>query len=121
MGPILIVDDEFGILEVVQDLLSDEGYPTAIAPNGLLALEQMMRVRPSLVLLDYMMPVLNGPGLLEAMRKDPALRGVPTVLMSASAPDRWRNLVCSGYLSKPFTLEQLLVLVHKLVGPPPGK
>lgn len=121
MGPILIVDDEFGILEVVRDLLSDEGYPTAIALNGAEALAMMNRERPSMVLLDYMMPVLNGPGLMEAMRKDPALRDVPVVLMSASNPDRWRHLACAAFLPKPFSLEQLLDVVGRLAGPPPGR
>jgi CheY-like chemotaxis protein len=121
MGPILIVDDEFGILAAVRDLLADEGYPTDIALNGLLALEQMMRERPSLVLVDYMMPVLNGPGLMEAMRKDPALRDVPVVLMSASKSDRWKHLACQAFLPKPFNLEQLLEVVQRLVGPPPER
>jgi CheY-like chemotaxis protein len=121
MGPILIVDDEFGIVEAVRDLLSDEGYRTAIALNGREALARMAEERPALVLLDYMMPVMNGPSVIEAMKRDAALGEVPVVMMSASTPDRWRHLVCAAFLPKPFTLDQLLTTVQRLAGPPPGR
>lgn len=121
MGPVLIVDDEFGIVEAIRDLLTDEGYRTAIALNGREALERMSKERPALVLLDYMMPVLNGPAVLEAMKRDKRLWDVPTVMMSASTPDRWRHLTCTAFLPKPFTLDQLLTTVHRLAGVPPAR
>lgn len=121
MGPVLIVDDEFGIVEAIRDLLSDEGYRTVIARNGREALERMAEERPALVLLDYMMPVMNGPALLEAMHRDKHLWDVPTVMMSASTPDRWRHLSCTAFLPKPFTLAQLLATVQRLVGTAPPR
>nr|AYM53900.1 response regulator [Corallococcus coralloides] len=120
MRPILIVDDEFGIVEAVRDLLSDEGYRTAIALNGREALERMAEERPALVLLDYMMPVMNGPALLEAMQADATLRDIPVVMMSASDPSRWRHLRCAGFLPKPFGLDELMSTVRELAGPPPA-
>ncbi|NMO17615.1 response regulator [Pyxidicoccus fallax] len=121
MGPILIVDDEFGIVEAVRDLLSDEGYRTVIALNGRQAMERMAEEPPALVLLDYMMPVMNGPAVLEAMRADAALRDVPVVMMSASASAQWKHLTCSAFLPKPFGLEQLLSTVLRFAGPPPAR
>lgn len=121
MGPILIVDDEFGIVEAIRDLLSDEGYRTAIALNGREALERMAEERPALVLLDYMMPVMNGPALLEAMEKRDTLRDVPTVMMSASTPEHWRHLRCGAFLPKPFSLDQLMKTVTRLAGPPDAR
>jgi CheY-like chemotaxis protein len=118
MGLILIVDDEFGIVEALSDFLQDEGYRTATALNGRLALEQMAVERPALVLLDYMMPVMNGPALLEAMKTDPNLRDVPVVLMSASPPKSWRHLPATDFLPKPFGLEQLIRLVRRHAGSP---
>jgi CheY-like chemotaxis protein len=118
MGPILIVDDEFGIVETLQDLLQDEGYRTATALNGRQALERMAAERPSLVLLDYMMPVMNGPALLEAMEKDPHLRDIPVVIMSASPAESWRHLRAAAFLPKPFELEALLTIVRRFVGEP---
>ncbi|RKH44083.1 response regulator [Corallococcus sicarius] len=119
MGPVLIVDDEFGIVEAVRDLLSDEGYSTATALNGREALERMALERPSLVLLDYMMPLLNGPGVLEAMLRDPMLRDVPVVMMSASPAEFWQHLPCAAFLPKPFDIDQLLATVHDILGGPP--
>jgi CheY-like chemotaxis protein len=121
MGPILIVDDEFGILETLQDLLQDEGYPTAAALNGRQALERMAVERPSLVLLDYMMPVMNGPALLDAMEKDERLRDIPVVIMSASPAQSWQHLRAAAFLPKPFELEALLTTVRRLTGAPDGK
>ena len=121
MGPILIVDDEFGIVEAIRDLLSDEGYRTAVALNGREAMERMAEERPVLVLLDYMMPVMNGPSVLEAMERSDTLRDVPTVMMSASTPDRWRHLRCTAFLPKPFTLAQLMETVRRLAGPPDAR
>ena len=117
MGPILIVDDEFGIVEAVRDLLSDEGYRTVIAHNGRNALARMAEERPALVLLDYMMPVMDGPAVLEAMQASDTLRDVPVVMMSASAAHQWRHLPCAAFLPKPFGLDQLLSTVFRLAGP----
>jgi CheY-like chemotaxis protein len=121
MGPILIVDDEFGIVEALVDFLQDEGYRTAIALNGRQALEKMAEDRPVLVLLDYMLPVLNGRAVLEAMKADPGLQDVPVVLMSASPPKSWRHLPATEFLPKPFGLAQLIDIIQRYVGLPPAK
>jgi CheY-like chemotaxis protein len=121
MGPILIVDDEFGIVEALVDFLQDEGYRTATALNGRQALEQMKVERPVLVLLDYMLPVMNGPAVLEEMKADPALQKVPVVLMSASPPKSWRHLPATEFLPKPFGLAQLIDIIERHVGPPGAK
>jgi CheY-like chemotaxis protein len=118
MPLVLVVDDEFGIRDVLEDLLGDEGYRTASAPDGRAALEKMRAERPDLVLLDYMMPVMNGAALIEAMRQSAELRGVPVVLMSASASATWQHVPASAYLPKPFELTQVLELVTRLAGPP---
>jgi CheY-like chemotaxis protein len=118
MGPILIVDDEFGIVEALVDFLQDEGYRTAIALNGRQALEKMALERPALVLLDYMLPVMNGPAVLEAMKNDPSLRDIPVVLMSATPQRSWRHLPATAFLPKPFGLAELLAIVHRILGGP---
>ncbi|HYI01083.1 response regulator [Hyalangium sp.] len=116
MGPILIVDDEFGIVEALEGFLQDEGYRTAIALNGRQALDRMSAERPVLVFLDYMLPVMNGPAVLAAMKNDANLREVPVVLMSASPPRLWKDLPATEFLPKPFGLEQLLDLVQRYAG-----
>lgn len=119
MGPILIVDDEFGIVEALEGFLQDEGYRTATALNGREALEKMSAERPALVLLDYMLPVMNGPAVLEAMKADARLCDVPVVLMSASPPRLWRHLPATEFLPKPFGLAQLVALVRRHAGEVP--
>ena len=118
MGPILIVDDEFGIVEVIRDFLQDEGYRTAIALNGRQALDFMATERPALVLLDYMMPVMNGGEVLEVMKRTSELRDIPVVLMSASPPKLWQGLPASLFLLKPFGLDELITAVRQATGKP---
>ena len=117
MGPILIVDDEFGIAESIRDLLKDEGYPTMVAFNGRQALELMEKEKPRLVLADYMMPLMNGPELIEAMRQAPDFKDIPVVLMSSAPASFWQHLPCAAFLPKPFRLKPLLEVVARLIGP----
>ena len=118
MGSILIVDDEFGIVEAIQDLLRDEGYRTQTAFNGRQALDALAEERPVLVLLDDMMPVMDGQALLAAMKRIPSLNGIPVVMMSANRPESWQELGGAAFLGKPFNLVQLLAVVHRFAGKP---
>lgn len=116
---ILIVDDEFGIADIVAEILTEHGYETSIAINGQLALESMATHRPNLVLLDVMMPVLDGAGTLNAMRADPELAGVPVIMMTAlpEALPKDRSLYQVA-LHKPFSEEQLFAHIADLLGEP---
>ena len=71
---ILVVEDEFGIAEVLQSALTDAGHDVVLAINGKQGLERMKETRPDLVILDFMMPVLDGPGMLGVMRSAPSSR-----------------------------------------------
>ena len=106
---ILVVDDEFSIVESLREILTWEGYEVETAPNGRAALEAVARTRPHIVLLDIMMPLLDGVATLRALRADPATRALPVVLMSA-APLRL-NAEQAGFqaaLRKPFDAATLL-------------
>lgn len=113
---ILIVDDEFGIADIVAEILMEQGHDAPIAINGKLALEDMRAQRPDLVLLDVMMPVLDGVGTLTAMRADPALADVPVVMMTAlpEALPKDHSLY-QGTLHKPFSEEDLFAWLAKLL------
>jgi CheY-like chemotaxis protein len=114
MKAIVVVDDEFGLADVLAATLSDVGYRVHTASNGVQGLEVMAQERPDLVLLDYMMPLLDGPGVLAAMQADPRLRGVPVVLVSAM-PEAVVQKRCAGYrafLRKPFDFEALIATVE---------
>lgn len=117
MKTVLIVDDDFAITEVVREILAIEGYATLTAGDGREALAQLDGARPDLVLLDLMMPVLDGWQMLEAMRAEPARRGVPVVVMSAVAP-REAAPPCIAVLQKPFPLDSLVEIVRRVTGGP---
>jgi CheY-like chemotaxis protein len=114
---ILIVDDEFDIVDVLGALLRAEGYQVITAANGR---DGLMRLRESpmdLVLLDCMMPIVDGPEMLRLMREDERLLDIPVVMMSAAEMrQRVRGLGCAAFLKKPFDLNTLLTTIARLVG-----
>ena len=115
---VLIVDDEFGLADVVGEMLTESGYSVAIAINGRLGLQAIAKEHPHLVLLDVMMPVLDGVGVLGLLRAEPATAHIPVVMMTAMPhlpaagdPPRYQAL-----LRKPFTPDALFAAVHGLIG-----
>jgi CheY-like chemotaxis protein len=106
---ILIVDDEFGLAEMLRDMLSDSGYEVALAINGRLALEILAEGKVDLVLTDLMMPVMDGGELATAMRSDDQHRDTPIIMMT-SLPTALRQVdgLFDAVLRKPFTPDLLL-------------
>jgi two-component system, chemotaxis family, chemotaxis protein CheY len=107
---VLVVDDEPAIRYAVEDALSDAGYNVATAQHGAQALEEVSRMRPHVILLDLMMPVMDGWTFLRHCTD------IPVVLMSASYNLRGalpREPVM-GVLPKPFDLDDLIDLVAKV-------
>ncbi len=98
-APVLIVDDNGGTRELIVQLMDDSGIPTVEAEDGEIALQRMREFSPSLVLLDLVMPKMNGFEFLEKVKQDPALAGIPVVVMTAldlSTEDRKRLGVCAN-------------------------
>jgi two-component system response regulator VicR len=124
MKTILIVDDEYAIVETLVDLLQDEGYRVVFAGNGRDGLARLEKENPDLVIVDYMMPIADGRQLVREMRALPAHQSTPVVMMSAAARDaalsdgQGGQLDVSAFLSKPFSLEDLLERVFQLLGKP---
>jgi len=116
---VLVVDDEYGIVEVLVLALEDQGYRVISAADGREGLERLAESRADLVMLDFMMPRMDGPAMAEAMRADPALRDIPIVMMSAvgEAPIRDRFTGYAEFLRKPFRIQAALDLVVALIGP----
>jgi CheY-like chemotaxis protein len=107
MSKLLIVDDEVAILEALTDILSVEGYEVATAANGAEGLKRAGEERPDLILLDLMMPVMDGQEMLRRLKESPDLRGIPVVVMSAGRVSK-SELQGSRFLAKPFELDDLL-------------
>lgn len=112
MTRILVVDDELDIAEAVRAVLEAEGYQVDTASDGGQCLQELQRLQPDLLLLDVMMPVIDGFGVLEQMQVEGIQ--VPVVMMSAIRPDsRLAEFEIKAFLKKPFHLETLLETVDR--------
>ncbi len=115
---VLIVEDDPDIRQSLKDAIDLEGFKTLEAANGVEGLQALHRAdRPCLVLLDLMMPVMNGWDFLKAMRSDDLLATVPVLVVTAfsRAPESSDNVV--KVLKKPVDLEALLKFVHRHCDP----
>ena len=118
MKTILVVDDELGSAEVLSLILEEEGYRAFNAVNGQLALIQARDVVPDLVIVDYMMPLMNGAEFTRALRADPQFANTRIILNSglpeATIADQFDGY--DAFLRKPFEVERLLELVEQFIG-----
>lgn len=124
MRTVLVVDDEFGVADVLAAILEDAGYRVVTASDGRRGLARLAEPpRPDAALIDLMMPVMDGAVMLRAVRGDPALRGLPVVMMSgldeaavrARAPDGY-----AAFLRKPFRFEAVVETLARVLGGPGG-
>jgi len=114
---ILLVEDDAPLRETLTEILGEEGYEVASAANGAEALALLEAAdAPSLILLDLMMPVMNGWELHLALRADPRLAEIPVVVLSARAGVSGGALPdAAAFLAKPFDAARLLDTVGRLV------
>jgi two-component system, chemotaxis family, chemotaxis protein CheY len=117
-GYVLVVDDDPDMVEIVTKVLNHAGYPTRGADNGLQALEAASKEKPALVLLDMLMPVMNGWDCAYELRSRYG-RTLPIIVVSAAEhAETWRAEVgADAVLEKPFEISDLLQLVSSYVGP----
>lgn len=117
---ILIVDDDPEILEATGDVLREWGYAVDEAPDGTTALQLVRTSRPDLLLVDLMMPVMDGSALIDRLRNENLAEGIPIVVISADRDARAKgeSLHADAALRKPFELEELQGLVERLL---PGR
>lgn len=119
-GPnILICDDDDLLLELLQHRLGARGYRVMLARDGREAIEQARKQQPDAVVLDAMMPVVDGYQVLRRFREDPALAKVPIIFLTARKQEEdiveALKLGASDYLAKPFIPEELLARLSRLL------
>ena len=122
MKTILVVDDELGSAEVLSLILEEEGYKAYCAVNGRQALIQARDVVPDLVIVDYMMPLMNGAELSRELRADPQFVDTKIVLNSG-LPEAAIREQFDGYdafLRKPYNVDMALRLIAELLSDAPG-
>jgi CheY-like chemotaxis protein len=112
---ILVVEDDFDSREMMKLFLESEGYPVVSAAHGKEALHQLSGLSPCLIILDLMMPVMNGWEFRAAQTQDPALSKIPVVVVSAdgNVKEKATKLGVAGYLQKPVQFDALLDLVKQ--------
>jgi CheY-like chemotaxis protein len=115
---VLVVDDEPTIRNLIADALREADFEVDMAANGVEALKLMQEWVPSVVVLDLMMPRLDGTGFTELMRLNPRYAGVPVLLVTAAygAEHAAEQVGARAFLSKPFELDHLVDMVGRLAG-----
>jgi CheY-like chemotaxis protein len=120
---ILLVDDDRDVIDALRVVLSEEGYDVATASNGYEALLYLKSHSPlpSLILLDVMMPVMDGYEFRIEQQRDPAIARIPVVVVTAgSIGERVAEMGVTGLLRKPFDLDRLLRELARRTEPRPG-
>ena len=118
MATVLVIDDEFGIVDVLETILTDVGYRVLTACNGKQGLVRLAEQKPDVVLLDCMMPILGGDGMLRAMVAVPDYQRIPVIMMSSLREEAVAKR-CRGYvafLHKPFRATAVLSAVAHVLG-----
>jgi two-component system chemotaxis sensor kinase CheA len=116
---VLVVEDEWAIADWLSAVLGDQGYSVLVANNGRQALELLRDHKPDLVITDFMMPVMDGPALLRAMKLD-GVAHTPVIVMS-SLPEATVAERCEGYrlfVRKPFREADLLRALEQVWSAP---
>ncbi len=111
MATILVVDDEAPVVDLLTDMLEDEGHTVISAFNGRVALEMVERQAPDLVISDVMMPFVDGIQLCMRLREEHNPRDLPIILMSAALPPDLSSCGANAFLGKPFDISHFDDLV----------
>ncbi|MGH9102812.1 MAG: response regulator transcription factor [Acidimicrobiales bacterium] len=121
---VLVVDDDPVIQKLLQVNFEMEGYVVLVASDGVEGLERARSHHPALVVLDVMMPRMNGLAVASALKDDPATAAIPVILLSAKAQEAdlvaGRGTGAEHYVTKPFDPFELLDKVASLLSGPPG-
>jgi CheY-like chemotaxis protein len=115
-GTVLVVEDDLDSREVMRMVLEASGYQVLEAGDGAEALVVARAHRPRLILLDLMMPGMDGFQFRESQLRDPAIAAIPVVIVSGggAVPEKAAELGAAGYLIKPTDLQRLLAVLRDL-------
>ena len=120
MPAVLIVDDDAEIRDALTEFLLDEGYDVLVAGDADAALESLRQRAPTVILLDLMMPVMDGATFRQRQLADARLADIPVVVMSASSSGRAvsAELKAHAYVPKPIDLDGLLATLRSICAAP---
>jgi len=119
-GRILVVDDEIYIVHILDFSLGMEGYEVITALDGEQALEKLKTEKPDLIVLDIMMPKLDGYEVCKAIKSSPETRHIPVILLSAKGRNVDQKMGfdvgADDYITKPFSPRKLVERINQLLG-----
>ena len=122
MSSILVAEDEPQTAQLIEYKLKQQGYAVTIVSNGEQALKMVGVSRPALIVLDGMMPVMDGFEVLRRLKDDAAMRNIPVIMLTARSRERdvvtGLELGASDYIIKPFSPAELVARVNKVLGEP---
>ncbi|MDX8045031.1 response regulator [Gracilibacillus sp. S3-1-1] len=115
---VLVVDDQIGIRLLLEEVIQQEGYKVEVAVNGKEALDKVQNNQPDMMMLDYKLPIIDGPNLVKQLEEQN--RMIPTIIMSG-LPDKAevemkKFASVKKIIGKPFQLNDIRILVHDLLG-----
>jgi CheY-like chemotaxis protein len=115
---VMVVDDDDDIRETLVGLIEDEGYQVSAYPTGRDALDALQAgMAPRVILLDLMMPVMDGAEFRQAQLADPALAGIPVVLITAAGLEPIQRSDYSEVLRKPLKIDRVLAVIAEYCSP----
>jgi len=119
-GKILVCDDEVYILHILDFSLGAEGFDVITANNGEMAIQKAKQERPNLIVLDIMMPVLDGYETLKQLKREPETKDIPVILLTAKGRDVDKRLGfevgATDYIVKPFSPSRLIERIEEIIG-----
>ena len=121
---IVAADDERDIRTIIKRGLASEGHTVILATNGQEALEKIKIEKPDLVILDIMMPKMDGIEALQAIKKDPQTKDLPVIMLTGKSEDedllKGYKFGADYYITKPFKIRTLLTGIRMMIQPPSG-
>ena len=117
MERILIADDEADIREILKIILDKEGYGVILAKDGQEALDLIKADKPDLIILDYLMPVLDGISVCKALKKDDATKLIPVIMATAYENEKENGLAAGAvdFISKPIDRIDFLLRIRSVL------
>ena len=119
MADILLVDDDDIMIELISDILLDDGHDVRSAPDGRRALDEIARVKPAVLILDMNMPGIDGYEVAKRLRADPATASLPIIAVTgldqSADYDAAYRAGCNAFISKPLQPARLVEVVREMI------
>ena len=116
---ILLIDDEPELIKAVEIRLKSIGYEVALSYDGRTGIDKAKEIKPDLILLDLIMPIMDGYSVAKILKDDPETKHIPIIILTASQREdlktRCRELGVASFIMKPFETSDLLMMVKAIL------